>query len=45
LAGLNPEIIRGFEVIPETGVLPHLEQPEVMIGLLQNYLKEFHLRL
>jgi pimeloyl-ACP methyl ester carboxylesterase len=39
LAALNPEIIRGFEVIPETGVLPHLEQPEVMIGLLQKYLK------
>lgn len=38
LAGLNPEVIRGFEVIPETGVLPHLEQPEVMIGLLQRYL-------
>ena len=38
LAGLNPEMIRGFEVIPETGVLPHLEQPEVMIGLLQRYL-------
>jgi pimeloyl-ACP methyl ester carboxylesterase len=38
LAALNPEMIRGFEVIPETGVLPHLEQPEVMIGLLQRYL-------
>ncbi|MBD2126088.1 alpha/beta hydrolase [Microcoleus sp. ZQ-A2] len=38
LTGLNPEVIRGFEVIPETGVLPHLEQPEVMIGLLQRYL-------
>jgi pimeloyl-ACP methyl ester carboxylesterase len=38
LAALNPEVIRGFEVIPETGVLPHLEQPEVMIGLLQRYL-------
>lgn len=39
LAALNPEMMRGFEVIPETGVLPHLEQPEVMIGLLQKYLK------
>ncbi|HEY9609563.1 alpha/beta hydrolase [Allocoleopsis sp.] len=38
LTGLNPEVIRGFEVIPETGVLPHLEKPEVMIGLLQRYL-------
>jgi len=39
LAGLNPNAIKGFEVIPETGVLPHLEQPEVMIGLLQKYFK------
>ena len=39
LAALNPAMIRGFEVIPETGVLPHLEQPEVMIGFLQKYLK------
>ena len=38
LAALNPEVMRGFEVIPETGVLPHLEQPEVIIGLLQRYL-------
>lgn len=38
LAALNPKMMRGFEVIPETGVLPHLEQPEVMIGLLQRYL-------
>lgn len=41
LAGLNPEMIRGFEVIPETGILPHLEQPEVMIGLLQKYFKSY----
>jgi pimeloyl-ACP methyl ester carboxylesterase len=39
LAGLNPKAIRGFEVIPETGVLPHLEQPEVVSGLLQRYFK------
>lgn len=39
LAGLNPKAIRGFEVIPEAGVLPHLEQPEVTIGLLQRYFK------
>jgi pimeloyl-ACP methyl ester carboxylesterase len=38
LAGLNPKVIRGFESIPGTGVLPHLEQPEVVIGLLQRYL-------
>lgn len=41
LAGLNSEMIRGFEVISETGILPHLEQPEVMIGLLQKYFKSY----
>lgn len=38
LAKLNSRVIRDFHVIPGTGVLPHLEQPEVMIGLLQRYL-------
>ncbi|MFE1747634.1 alpha/beta fold hydrolase [Coleofasciculus sp. H7-2] len=38
LAGLNPKAIRGFQPIVGTGVLPHLEQPEVVIGLLQRYL-------
>jgi pimeloyl-ACP methyl ester carboxylesterase len=37
LAALNPKVIQEFEVIPDTGVLPHLEQPEVVIGLLQRY--------
>jgi pimeloyl-ACP methyl ester carboxylesterase len=37
LASLNPTVMRGFEVISESGVLPHLEQSEVMIGLLQRY--------
>ncbi len=39
LARLNPEAVRGFEVIADTGVLPHLEQPAVMIGLLERYLR------
>lgn len=43
LAGLNPTVIRGFEVIPGTGVLPHLEQPEVVIGLLQRNLSRMSL--
>ncbi|OKH15855.1 alpha/beta hydrolase [Fischerella major NIES-592] len=37
LAKLNSRSIRDFHVIPNTGVLPHLEQPEVVIGLLQQY--------
>lgn len=38
LAALNPKAIEVFQPIPEAGVLPHLEQPEVVIGLLQRYL-------
>ncbi len=37
LAKLNPQAIRGFEAIAGVGVLPHLEMPEVIIGLLQRY--------
>lgn len=37
LAKLNSRAIRDFHVIPNTGVLPHLEQPDVVIGLLQQY--------
>lgn len=38
LTKLNSLAIRGFHPIPNAGVLPHLELPEVMIGLLQHYL-------
>ncbi|MFH7027762.1 MAG: alpha/beta fold hydrolase [Heteroscytonema crispum UTEX LB 1556] len=38
LAKLNQSAIRDFHVLPGAGVLPHLEIPEVMIGLLQRYL-------
>lgn len=38
LAQLNPQAIRAIEVIAGVGVLPHLEMPEVVIGLLQRYL-------
>ncbi|MEW5858584.1 MAG: alpha/beta hydrolase [Cyanobacteriota bacterium] len=38
LAALNSKAIRGFQPIVGTGVLSHLEQPEVVIGLLQRYL-------
>lgn len=38
LATLNKDVIRDFQVIPETGILPHLEIPGVFIGLLFKYL-------
>jgi pimeloyl-ACP methyl ester carboxylesterase len=37
LASLNIAAIRDFYAIAQTGVLPHLETPEVLIGLLQRY--------
>lgn len=39
LAQLNPQAVRAFETIPDTGVLPHLELPAVFLGVLQRYLK------
>ena len=39
LANLNPGAIRVFHAIANTGILPHLEMPEVVIGLLQRYLQ------
>jgi len=39
LANLNPHVIRKFYAIADTGILPHLEQPEIIIGLLQPYIK------
>lgn len=38
LAKFNLSAIRDFHAIPDAGVLPHLETPEVVIGLLQRYL-------
>ncbi|MBD2627748.1 alpha/beta fold hydrolase [Trichormus variabilis] len=38
LASLNKSAIRYFQAIAHTGILPHLETPEVVIGLLQKYL-------
>jgi pimeloyl-ACP methyl ester carboxylesterase len=37
LAGLNPEAISQVWEIPDSGVLPHLEHPAVVIGLLQQW--------
>ncbi|MDZ8186871.1 MAG: alpha/beta hydrolase [Nostoc sp. ChiSLP02] len=39
LANLNPNAIEKFYPIPDAGILPHLEVPEVVIGLLQRYLR------
>lgn len=39
LAQLNQSAIQGFEAIAQVGVLPHLEMPEVVIGLLQHYFR------
>ncbi|MFN6516295.1 MAG: alpha/beta fold hydrolase [Nostoc sp. CreGUA01] len=38
LANLNPNAIQKFYAIADAGVLPHLEAPEMIIGLLQRYL-------
>lgn len=39
LAELNPKAVQGLQVIPDAGVLPQLEQPAVVIGLLRHYLR------
>ncbi len=41
LANLNIGAIRDFYAIAHTGILPHLETPEVIIGLLQPYLTAY----
>ncbi|MEA5583255.1 alpha/beta hydrolase [Nodularia harveyana UHCC-0300] len=38
LASLNPGAIGDFYAIADTGILPHLETPSVIIGLLQRYI-------
>jgi pimeloyl-ACP methyl ester carboxylesterase len=45
LANLNSVAIKGFHEIPDTGILPHLEIPAVVIGLLQKYNKSGELRI
>jgi pimeloyl-ACP methyl ester carboxylesterase len=39
LASLNPNAIQKFQVIPDVGVLAHLEQPAIVTGLLSGWLK------
>lgn len=38
LAGLNPEAVRRFELLPDVGLTPQLECPGVTIGLIKKYL-------
>lgn len=41
LAALNPTAIRAVHVVPDVGVLPHVEQPAVVTSLIRNFLYEF----
>ncbi|NER80009.1 MAG: alpha/beta hydrolase [Leptolyngbya sp. SIO1D8] len=39
LASLNSKAIQAIHIIPEVGVLPHVEQPAVVVGLLRAFLR------
>ncbi|MBD1844964.1 alpha/beta hydrolase [Cyanobacteria bacterium FACHB-63] len=38
IAAANPQAIRKFEVVPESGVLAHLEQPAIVARLLKQWI-------
>lgn len=40
LASVNPSSVKAFVQIPDAGVLAHLEQPAIVIGLLRTFLSE-----
>lgn len=40
LAALNPQAIRFFQELPEVGLTPQLESPEVTTGLIKLYLQQ-----
>jgi haloalkane dehalogenase len=42
LAALNSAAILKFETLPGIGLTPHLEQPNVTIGLLQSFLQDIN---
>ncbi|MBW4440003.1 MAG: alpha/beta hydrolase [Plectolyngbya sp. WJT66-NPBG17] len=39
LAAVNPEAIRQFQIVPESGVLAHLEQPAIVAKLLRKWVE------
>lgn len=39
IAAMNPDAIREFHIVPESGVLVHLEQPAIVARLLAQWLK------
>lgn len=41
LASLNPKAIQQVIEIPDSGVLPHVEHPAVVIGLLRQFLTQY----
>ncbi|MBD2081886.1 alpha/beta hydrolase [Leptolyngbya sp. FACHB-17] len=38
IAAANPQAIRRFEIVPESGVLAHLEQPAIVARLLKQWI-------
>lgn len=42
LAALNSQAVQAFWTIPDAGVLPHLETPAIVIGLLRKALTTLH---
>jgi len=40
LAAVNPQAIQKFQIVPESGVLVHLEQPAIVSRLLKEWVKE-----
>ncbi|MEM0981777.1 MAG: alpha/beta hydrolase, partial [Cyanobacteria bacterium P01_H01_bin.58] len=40
LAAMNSRAIQAVHVVPGVGVLPHVEQPAPVVGLLRSFLQE-----
>jgi len=40
LAAVNPQAIQKFQIVPESGVLVHLEQPAIVARLLRQWLNQ-----
>ena len=40
LAAMNRQAIQAVHVVPDVGVLPHVEAPSVVVGLLRAFLRE-----